>query len=383
MLLTNDGDLAHRLMHPRYGVLKTYLADVPGPVDRDLGRRLMTGIELEDGVASADKFRVVERAGSRALVEITVARGAQAHRAAVAGGGGASGDPVGADSGRAGETGEPEAWDVPGADYCGGRGTVRGGGAVARLRTLVPRWGPCPADAPLAWQVLAAASVSSARGAWRGLAGVGHATPAAHGGHVPARRLPLPRAPGHVPARSSPLPAPRGTSVLARARPCGRLRGGHECGSEASAPSLRPVLRQFRAGQCPAQRERVCPRSGPPGGPEGLRRGVRGGNLGNRLWAGALVVSPPPACTTMCRSRSRPRPRGLLGVSDRSGTADAPTDTLFAGRRDNGCDRRAHSGHAPRLAGPRLVCWRCWGLRACRAGGSPGPGDGLRRSPAR
>src|ERR1051326_4528338 len=49
MLFTNDGDLAHRLMHPGYGVLKTYLADVPGPVDRDLGRRLMTGVELEDG----------------------------------------------------------------------------------------------------------------------------------------------------------------------------------------------------------------------------------------------------------------------------------------------------------------------------------------------
>jgi 23S rRNA pseudouridine2605 synthase len=75
MLLTNDGDLAHRLMHPRYGVLKTYLADVPGPVDRDLGRRLMAGIELEDGAASADRFRVVERAGQRALVEITLHEG--------------------------------------------------------------------------------------------------------------------------------------------------------------------------------------------------------------------------------------------------------------------------------------------------------------------
>jgi 23S rRNA pseudouridine2605 synthase len=75
MLFTNDGDLAHRLMHPRYGVLKTYLADVPGPVERDLGRRLMAGLELEDGMASADKFRVVERAGSRALVEITLHEG--------------------------------------------------------------------------------------------------------------------------------------------------------------------------------------------------------------------------------------------------------------------------------------------------------------------
>jgi pseudouridine synthase len=75
MLFTNDGDLAHRLTHPRYGVPKTYLADVPGPVARDLSRRLLTGIELEDGVASADRFRVVERAGSRALIEITLHEG--------------------------------------------------------------------------------------------------------------------------------------------------------------------------------------------------------------------------------------------------------------------------------------------------------------------
>jgi len=75
MLLTNDGELAHRLAHPRYGVLKTYLADVAGPLPRDLGRQLITGVELSDGVASADRFRVVERAGGRALVEITLHEG--------------------------------------------------------------------------------------------------------------------------------------------------------------------------------------------------------------------------------------------------------------------------------------------------------------------
>jgi 23S rRNA pseudouridine2605 synthase len=75
MLLMNDGELAHRLAHPRYGVLKTYLADVAGPLPRDLGRQLVTGIELSDGVASADRFRVVDRAGPRALVEITLHEG--------------------------------------------------------------------------------------------------------------------------------------------------------------------------------------------------------------------------------------------------------------------------------------------------------------------
>jgi 23S rRNA pseudouridine2605 synthase len=75
MLLMNDGELAHRLTHPRYGVPKTYLADVTGPLPRDLGRRLLTGVDLEDGVANADRFRVVETAGGRALVEITLHEG--------------------------------------------------------------------------------------------------------------------------------------------------------------------------------------------------------------------------------------------------------------------------------------------------------------------
>ena len=75
MLLTNDGELAHRLAHPSYEVAKTYLAEVPGPIPRDLGRRLATGVELEDGVATADKFRVLEQADKRALVEITLHEG--------------------------------------------------------------------------------------------------------------------------------------------------------------------------------------------------------------------------------------------------------------------------------------------------------------------
>jgi 23S rRNA pseudouridine2605 synthase len=75
MLLTNDGELAHRLAHPSFEVAKTYLADVSGPVPKDLGRRLATGIELDDGVATADRFRVVDRSGTRALVEITLHEG--------------------------------------------------------------------------------------------------------------------------------------------------------------------------------------------------------------------------------------------------------------------------------------------------------------------
>jgi pseudouridine synthase len=75
MLLTNDGELAHRLAHPSYEVAKTYYAEVPGPVPRDVGRRLQAGVELEDGVAAADKFRVLGQSGKRAMVEITLHEG--------------------------------------------------------------------------------------------------------------------------------------------------------------------------------------------------------------------------------------------------------------------------------------------------------------------
>jgi pseudouridine synthase len=49
LLLTNDGELAHRLAHPRYGVEKTYVAEVEGDPDEDALQRLRDGIELDDG----------------------------------------------------------------------------------------------------------------------------------------------------------------------------------------------------------------------------------------------------------------------------------------------------------------------------------------------
>ncbi|HEX2212198.1 MAG TPA: pseudouridine synthase, partial [Mycobacterium sp.] len=56
LLLTNDGELAHRLMHPSYEVSKTYLATVVGSVPRGLGRKLRDGIELDDGPVQLDDF---------------------------------------------------------------------------------------------------------------------------------------------------------------------------------------------------------------------------------------------------------------------------------------------------------------------------------------
>ncbi len=75
LLLTNDGDLAHRLQHPRYGVAKTYLAEVPGPIPRDLGRRLREGVALDDGPAAVDSFKIVDSRPGKALVELVLHEG--------------------------------------------------------------------------------------------------------------------------------------------------------------------------------------------------------------------------------------------------------------------------------------------------------------------
>ncbi|RMI29756.1 pseudouridine synthase, partial [Streptomyces triticirhizae] len=75
ILLTNHGELAHRLTHPRYGVTKTYLAAIQGPIPRDLGKRLKEGVRLEDGHVRADHFRVVENTGKNYLVEVVLHEG--------------------------------------------------------------------------------------------------------------------------------------------------------------------------------------------------------------------------------------------------------------------------------------------------------------------
>lgn len=75
LLVTNDGDLAHRLMHPSFDVPKTYLATVAGPVPRGIGRQLRSGVALDDGPVRVDGFRVVSSVGGRALVEVVLHEG--------------------------------------------------------------------------------------------------------------------------------------------------------------------------------------------------------------------------------------------------------------------------------------------------------------------
>ena len=71
LVLTNDGELAHRLAHPRYGVEKTYVVDVEGAPSDEALRALEHGIELEDGLTAPARVRRL----ARSRVELTIHEG--------------------------------------------------------------------------------------------------------------------------------------------------------------------------------------------------------------------------------------------------------------------------------------------------------------------
>jgi len=75
IILTNDGDLTNRLTHPRYGVERTYAALVDGvPTAADL-RRLVDGVDLDDGPARAVRARRLARHGESAMIEVVMIEG--------------------------------------------------------------------------------------------------------------------------------------------------------------------------------------------------------------------------------------------------------------------------------------------------------------------
>ena len=75
ILLTNDGDLANRVTHPRYGIVKKYLALVGGDPTKSDVQRLAKGIDLEDGPARALSASIVGRQGGETMVELTMGEG--------------------------------------------------------------------------------------------------------------------------------------------------------------------------------------------------------------------------------------------------------------------------------------------------------------------
>jgi 23S rRNA pseudouridine2605 synthase len=75
LLLSNDGELILRVTHPRFGMTKTYVATVAGKPNGRVVRRLVAGIELDDGVAKARKARLIQATPDQGLIELVMTEG--------------------------------------------------------------------------------------------------------------------------------------------------------------------------------------------------------------------------------------------------------------------------------------------------------------------
>lgn len=75
IVLTNDGEFAHRLTHPSYRVTKTYLAEIVGAIDNRTLKRLEKGVTLDDGPVRPDKVKLVSRTDTRSLVQVSLHEG--------------------------------------------------------------------------------------------------------------------------------------------------------------------------------------------------------------------------------------------------------------------------------------------------------------------
>lgn len=75
ILLTNDGDFAHKMAHPSYEVDKTYVAEVDGEVTKDTVAALLAGVELDDGPVRPTEVRVVASTRPKSIVELVIHEG--------------------------------------------------------------------------------------------------------------------------------------------------------------------------------------------------------------------------------------------------------------------------------------------------------------------
>ena len=75
IILTNDGDFAHRLAHPSYEVDKTYVAEVKGEIFPNVRKRLLAGVTLEDGPVTVTKARIMETRKDKSIIELVIHEG--------------------------------------------------------------------------------------------------------------------------------------------------------------------------------------------------------------------------------------------------------------------------------------------------------------------
>src|SRR5262249_9168365 len=75
LLLTNDGELAQRLLHPSFEVPRTYRASVHGRVESTALRQLSSGVPIDGGLARAREVRLLEQSEERSVIELVVVEG--------------------------------------------------------------------------------------------------------------------------------------------------------------------------------------------------------------------------------------------------------------------------------------------------------------------
>jgi 23S rRNA pseudouridine2605 synthase len=75
LLLTNDGDFAHRMAHPSFEVEKTYVAEVAGRMAKGTVADLLAGITLDDGPVQVRRARLLDTTGDRSIVELVIHEG--------------------------------------------------------------------------------------------------------------------------------------------------------------------------------------------------------------------------------------------------------------------------------------------------------------------
>ncbi|MEN8672927.1 pseudouridine synthase [Nocardioides sp.] len=75
LLLTNDGDFAHKMAHPSYEVDKTYVAEVDGEVTKHTAQTLLDGVELDDGPVAVTRVRVIAATRQKSIVELVIHEG--------------------------------------------------------------------------------------------------------------------------------------------------------------------------------------------------------------------------------------------------------------------------------------------------------------------
>jgi len=75
ILLTNDGDFAHKMAHPSFEIEKTYVAEVEGELFRRIVKQLREGVTLEDGPVTVSRARIVEAYSEKSIIELVIHEG--------------------------------------------------------------------------------------------------------------------------------------------------------------------------------------------------------------------------------------------------------------------------------------------------------------------